>query len=322
MRSGSVIESAGVARLFSAADHPYTRALLAAAPAHLPPTPPKALDHSHALLQVHDLDVTYPGRRGRAFSAVRGVTFDIREGETLGLVGESGSGKSTIGRAILGLAPVTGGDILWGASSIAHASRAERKALSKDIQVVFQDPYRSLNPAMSVEDILVEPLLTDPDTHRAEALTQVRRLLDAVHLPQDAGRRRASEFSGGQRQRIAIARALSRSPRLVICDEAVSALDLSTQASVLDLFSELQQRTGVAYLFISHDLDVVRHIADRTAVLRHGELVEIGLSEDVASNPQDPYTRRLAAASPYPDPIIQAERRVRRHSINMKEVGR
>ncbi|WP_431031356.1 dipeptide ABC transporter ATP-binding protein [Plantibacter sp. RU18] len=314
MRSGNVLESAPVRTLFAEPDHSYTRALLAAAPAHLSPRTPTQLDGAAEILRVEKLKVTYPGRRGHEFVAVKDVSFSIREGETLGLVGESGSGKSTIGRAILGLAPVTEGDILWDGTSIAFASKRTRRALSSDIQVVFQDPYSSLNPAMAVEDILVEPLLIDPTVSRAGAIKRVQSLLDAVHLPADAGRRRANEFSGGQRQRIAIARALSRSPRLIICDEAVSALDLSTQASVLDLFAELQQRTRVAYLFISHDLDVVRHIGDRTAVLQHGSLVEVGASEVVATEPHDPYTRRLAAASPYPDPVVQAERRERRRA--------
>lgn len=314
MRSGNVLESAPALTLFTEPEHAYTRALLAAAPAHLSPREPKQLDDAPVILRLEDLEVTYPGRRGNAFVAVKDVSFSIREGETLGLVGESGSGKSTIGRAILGLAPVTAGDILWDGTSIATASRSARRALSSDIQVVFQDPYSSLNPAMPVEDILVEPLLIDPTVSRADAVKRVRSLLDAVHLPADAGRRRAREFSGGQRQRIAIARALSRSPRLIICDEAVSALDLSTQASVLDLFAELQQQIGVAYLFISHDLDVVRHIGDRTAVIQHGSLVEVGDSEAVATEPQDPYTRRLAAASPYPHPVVQAERRERRRA--------
>ncbi|MBN9187994.1 MAG: ABC transporter ATP-binding protein [Microbacterium sp.] len=320
MRGGQILESAPTVQLFAAPESAYTRTLLAAAPAHLPPRAPKALDGAPVLLRAENLQVTYRGRGGKPFVAVDGVSFAIRTGETLGLVGESGSGKSTIGRAILGLAPVTGGDILWSGGSIAHASRRERRALSSDIQVVFQDPYSSLNPAMSVEDILVEPLLIDPGVTRADARRRVRELLDAVHLPRDAGARRAREFSGGQRQRIAIARALSRSPRLVICDEAVSALDLSTQASVLDLLAELQERTEVAYLFVSHDLDVVRHIADRTAVIQHGRFVEVGDSEDVATSPREAYTRRLAAASPYPDPVVQAERRARRSADLAREV--
>lgn len=312
MRGGKVVESAPSRKLFAEPEHSYTRKLLSSAPAHLTAREPRDFADAPMLLRVDDLQVAYPGRRGSPFVAVDGVSFGIRAGETLGLVGESGSGKSTIGRAILGLAPVTGGDIAWEGASIAQSSRTERRTLSSDIQVVFQDPYSSLNPAMAVEDILVEPLLIEKGVTRVEALARVRSLLDAVHLPQDAGRRRAREFSGGQRQRIAIARALSRSPRLIICDEAVSALDLSTQANVLDLFSELQERTRVAYLFISHDLDVVRHIADRTAVLRKGQIVEIGDAETVATQPTDAYTRRLAAASPYPDPVIQAERRARR----------
>jgi peptide/nickel transport system permease protein len=314
MRAGRVLESAAAVQLFAHPAHPYTRTLLAAAPAHLPPREPKSLDGAAVLLRAENLQISYKGRRGKSFVAVDGVSFEIKAGETLGLVGESGSGKSTIGRAILGLAAVTGGDVVWDGESIAHASRRRRRELSSDIQVVFQDPYSSLNPAMSVEDILVEPLLIDRSMSRPDALRRVRELLDAVHLPHDAGLRRAREFSGGQRQRIAIARALSRSPRLVICDEAVSALDLSTQASVLDLLAELQQRTQVAYLFVSHDLDVVRHIADRTAVIQQGRFVEVGDSEDVATHPREAYTRRLAAASPYPDPVIQAERRTRRNA--------
>jgi peptide/nickel transport system permease protein len=311
MREGVMVESAPAVTLFSQPSHGYTKALLAAMPANLPSRQPNALGTARTLLSLRDLDVAYPGPRGRPFQAVNGVSFDIREGETLGLVGESGSGKSTIGRAILGLAPVTGGDILWDGHSIAHATRSQRRDLSSDLQVVFQDPYSSLNPALAVEDILVEPLLIERGVTRAAGIKRVRDLLDAVHLPKDAGQRRAREFSGGQRQRIAIARALSRSPRLIVCDEAVSALDLSTQARVLDLLAELQRETGVAYLFISHDLEVVRHIADRTAVLRLGAVVELGDSEDVAERPQEAYTRRLAAAAPFPDPATLARRRER-----------
>ncbi|WP_432981370.1 dipeptide ABC transporter ATP-binding protein [Dactylosporangium sp. CA-233914] len=317
LRDGHVLERADVQQLFTQPQDPYTIALLDAMPSRLPPRDVAQRQIGEVVLEVERLQVSYPGPRGAAFVALDDVSLDVRRGETLGLVGESGSGKSTLGRAILGLAQATSGDIRWDGRSIVNASRAARRELSADIQVVFQDPFSSLNPAMSVEDILVEPLLSDPTLTRVQALQRVRGLLDEVHLPKDAGRRRAREFSGGQRQRIAIARALCRSPRLIICDEPVSALDLSTQARVLELFNELQDRTGVAYLFISHDLDVVRHIADRTAVIRHGRLVELGASEKIATDPADPYTRALAEASPLPDPVLQAERRKKRLESRM-----
>lgn len=262
------------------------------------------------LLEVHDLSVAFRRRAGRRSQPViKGVSLTISEGETVSLVGESGSGKSTIGRAILGLAPVTGGRILYRGVDITHLSRRRRRLSAEGIQAVFQDPYSSLNPAMTVEDILTEPLIVRGD-RRASA--RVRELLDAVHLPADSGRRLASEFSGGQRQRIAIARALALSPKLVICDEPTSALDVSTQATVLRLFQEIQSRTGVAYLFISHDLGVVRRMSDTIAVLRAGEVVETGPAEQVVSDPHHPYTQRLVMATPVPDPAAQAARRAAR----------
>src|SRR6201999_1707405 len=207
----------------------------------------------------------------------------------------------TIGRAILGLAPVTGGAIRYDGRVISTLGKAERRALSDDIQVVFQDPYTSLNPAMSVADILTEPLLV-AGTSRRDAERRVQDLLDQVHLPADAGRRLPREFSGGQRQRIAIARALSRDPRLIGCDEPVSALDLSNQGRVLDLFIEIQERTSVAYLFITHDLSVVRHISHRVAVMYRGEIVETGPAAKITTAPDHPYTQRLVLAAPVPDP--------------------
>jgi ABC-type glutathione transport system ATPase component len=266
------------------------------------------------LLVADRVVVDYPvkGWRRAPVRVLRGVSVGIRPGETVGLVGESGSGKTTLGRAILGLAPVTGGEIRFGGRVISGLGKRERRELSKDIQVVFQDPYSSLNPAKTVEDILTEPLLVT-GTARAEADRRVKALLDAVHLPADAGQRLPREFSGGQRQRIAIARALTRDPKLIVCDEPVSALDLSTQARVLDLFIEIQQRTGVAYLFITHDLSVVRHISHRVAVMYRGELVETGNAAQVTAAPDHPYTQRLLLAAPVPDPARQAERRAERH---------
>jgi peptide/nickel transport system ATP-binding protein len=230
------------------------------------------------------------------------------------LVGESGSGKTTLGRAVLGLAPVTGGSITMEGKDIAHANRAERKALARDIQVVFQDPYSSLNPSMTIEQILTEPL-TVRNVSRGAANARVRELLDSVGLPSDAASRRPREFSGGQRQRIAIARALALDPKLIVCDEPVSALDLTTQSKVLDLFLEIQERTGVAYLFISHDLAVVRHLSHRVAVMYQGEIVEWGQGDQVTQNPQHPYTKRLMMAAPVPNPVEQSARREERRRM-------
>jgi ABC-type glutathione transport system ATPase component len=274
------------------------------------------------LLTVDRLVVDYPGKGWRQppVRVLKGISLDIRPGETLGLVGESGSGKTTLGRAILGLAPVTGGEIRLGGQVISNLPKRQRRALTGDVQVVFQDPYTSLNPAMTIGDILTEPLLVTGSS-RAEAQRRVRDLLDQVRLPADAANRLAREFSGGQRQRIAIARALTRDPKLVVCDEPVSALDLSTQARVLDLFIEIQERTGVAYLFVTHDLSVVRHVSHRVAVMYRGELVETGDAAAVTTAPEHPYTRRLLLAAPVPDPGRQAERRAARHRFAAEEAA-
>lgn len=265
------------------------------------------------LLSIHDLDVEYPGTgfRAKPFRALTDINIAIGQGETLGLVGESGSGKTTLGRAVLGLAPVTAGSITFQGTDISHASRKQRKALSRDLQVVFQDPYTSLNPALEIGDILAEPLGVQ-GVGRSEARRRVSELLDQVGLPSDAAQRLPREFSGGQRQRVAIARALALSPKLIVCDEPVSALDLTTQARVLDLFLQIQKDTGVSYLFVSHDLDVVRHISHRVAVMYRGEIVEQGPAELVTIAPEHPYTQRLLLASPVPDPDRQEQRRANR----------
>jgi ABC-type glutathione transport system ATPase component len=271
---------------------------------------------SEPLLDVADLVVRFRSKKrlGASFQALNGISLRLAQGETLGLVGESGSGKTTIGRAILGLAPVASGSIRFDGRDITAASRRERRALSRDLQVVFQDPYSSLNPSRTIGDILSEPLSVQ-GVAGGEARARVQELLDRVHLPHDAMDRLPREFSGGQRQRIAIARALALKPRLIVCDEPVSALDLSTQARVLDLFLEIQRDTGVSYLFISHDLDVVRHVSHRVAVLYRGDLVEQGDAEQVTRVPQHPYTQRLLLASPVPDPDRQAERREARRRL-------
>ncbi|BAS07141.1 oligopeptide transport ATP-binding protein OppF [Arthrobacter sp. Hiyo4] len=229
------------------------------------------------LLRVDHLVVEYAGKgfRARKFRALTDINISIGQGETLGLVGESGSGKTTLGRAVLGLAPVSGGTITFEGQDISQATRKERRVLSRDMQVVFQDPYTSLNPALEIGDILAEPLGVQ-GMEQAAAKKRVKELLDQVGLPSDAIHRLPREFSGGQRQRVAIARALALSPKLIVCDEPVSALDLSTQARVLDLFLQIQKDTGVSYLFVSHDLDVVRHISHRVAVMYRGEIVEQG----------------------------------------------
>lgn len=260
-----------------------------------------------ALLQIDDLVVDY-GHGRSAYRALHGVSLDIAAGECVGLVGESGSGKSTLGKAILGLAPVSSGSIRFDGQDISRARGRARRALADDIQVVFQDPYGSLNPAMTIGDILAEPLLTTGIGAR-DAESRVRAMLDRVRLPATAVDRYPSEFSGGQRQRIAIARALVRGPRLIVCDEPVSALDLTTQATILDLFIELQRDTGVAYLFVSHDLGVVRRVCHRVAVMYGGELVEVGDGEQVTRSPRHPYSERLRLASPVADPAAQRERR-------------
>lgn len=267
-------------------------------------------------LKVDNVVVEYPGKGlfAKPFRALHGVSIELGKGETLGLVGESGSGKTTLGRAILGLAPVTQGTIEFQGKDIAHASRKERQALSRDIQVVFQDPYTSLNPSMEIGQILAEPLEIQ-GMRGDEAKRRIKELLDQVNLPKDALSRLPREFSGGQRQRVAIARALALSPKLIVCDEPVSALDLTTQARILDLFLQIQIDTGVSYLFVSHDLDVVRHISHRVAVMYKGEIVEQGEAIKVSTNPDHPYTQRLLMASPVPDPDRQAKRREERKAL-------
>jgi ABC-type glutathione transport system ATPase component len=271
------------------------------------------------LLDVTDLRVAFRRRGFRAapVEVLHGVSLQVGAGETLGLVGESGSGKTTIGRTVLGLVKANGGSIRFEGREIGGLGPRERRALAKDIQVVFQDPYSSLNPSMTIGDILTEPLVVQGATAN-DARARVRTLLDQVGLPSDAAERLPREFSGGQRQRIAIARAIAPEPKLIVCDEPVSALDLSTQALVLDLFADIQRRTGAAYLFISHDLAVVRHISHRVAVLYRGDLVETGPASTVTSDPDHPYTRKLLLAAPVADPAEQRRRREERRRLALE----
>lgn len=259
------------------------------------------------LLEVENLVVDY-GTRRKPVRVLHEVSLSVNAGECVGLVGESGSGKSTLGKAVLGLVPVAGGRITFEGRDITHMKGRERRALASEIQVVFQDPYGSLDPLMSIGDILAEPL-TATGAGKREAARAVAEMLDRVGLPSNVVDRYPSEFSGGQRQRIAIARALVRRPKLIICDEPVSALDLTTQSTILELLIELQRDTGVSYLFVSHDLGVVRRVCHRVAVMYRGNLVETGEGEQLTRDPQHPYSQRLLMASPVADPAAQAARR-------------
>jgi peptide/nickel transport system ATP-binding protein len=263
-----------------------------------------------AALSVENLVVEYPPRRWRGAPArvIEDVTFSVARGETVALVGESGSGKTTIGRAVLGLVRPTAGRIVLDGNEITRLSPRARRPLAAQLQAVFQNPYGSLNPALTIGATLAEPLRAG-GVSRADVSGRITDLLGRVGLPADSATRYPAQFSGGQRQRIAIARAVARSPRLIVCDEPTSALDVTTQAAALDLLAELQSSLGCAYLFISHDLAVVREFAARTVVLQQGTIVESGSSADVCDRPQHPYTRRLVAAAPVPDPRLQRERR-------------
>ena len=261
------------------------------------------------LLEVSGLRIRYDGSRGRHHVAVNDVSFTVDAGETVGVVGESGAGKTTLGRCVAGLVTAEAGRIVFDGQDITTASRRDRRALTRSIQYIFQDPYRSLNPCRTIGDTLAEPVLRMP---RAERDQKVADLLDLVGLDQSAASRYPGSFSGGQRQRIAIARALIVSPRLVICDEPTSALDVSIQAAILRMLRDLQARFGISYLFIAHNLDVVRYMADRTLVMRGGQIVESGPADQIATSPAHPYTQSLVAAMPLTDPAAQAQRRRQR----------
>jgi oligopeptide/dipeptide ABC transporter ATP-binding protein len=266
------------------------------------------------LLQVQDLQKHYPvrggifGRTVGVLRAVAGVSFELQPGQTLGLVGESGCGKSTLGRTLMRLEEPTSGQVLFDGQDMAHARGDTLLKLRREVQMVFQDPYSSLNPRMTVGEIVREPLLVHAIGNKAEQRERVRTLLETVGLAGDAGSRYPSEFSGGQRQRIGVARALALDPRLVIADEPVSALDVSVQSQVLNLMVRLQRERGLAYIFISHDLSVVQHVSDHVAIMYLGRIVEMGPVQRIFEAPAHPYTRALMQAIPSPDPRQRRER--------------
>jgi peptide/nickel transport system ATP-binding protein len=261
------------------------------------------------LLALRAVTVNYGRGRRVQDNAVTEVSLDIGPGETLALVGESGSGKSTVGNAVLGLVPITSGRVTFDGEDITHVPARRRRELTRHIQPIFQDPYGSLNPVRTVRQTLIEPLLAHDRPTTAQARERVAEALQRVGLELDAADRYPAEFSGGQRQRIAIARALMPGPRLIVCDEPTSALDLSVQAQVLNLLGRLRRELGVSYLFITHDLAIIRHVADRVAVLYRGRIVETGPTAQVCDEPREPYTQALLAAAPVPDPVEQRRRR-------------
>ena len=266
---------------------------------------------SEYLVEVQDLKQYFPVKTGfmkyTYLKAVDGVSLAIRPGETLGLVGESGCGKTTVGRTLLRLYEPTGGKVLFNGEEVTNKNIT---ALRKEMQMVFQDPYSSLDPRMTVEDIIGEPLdVHKLYTSKAERRDKILHLMELVGLNAEHATRYAHEFSGGQRQRIGIARALAVDPKFIVCDEPVSALDVSIQAQVVNMFEDLQEKLGVAYLFIAHDLLIVRHISNRIAVMYLGKIVEIADADELNDHPQHPYTVSLLSAVPIPDPNITRQRK-------------
>jgi oligopeptide/dipeptide ABC transporter ATP-binding protein len=266
------------------------------------------------LLTISDLRVHFPVRGGvllrqtGSVRAVDGVSLDIAPGETLGLVGESGCGKTTLGKAVVRLLKPKSGTIRFGETDISHLSQRALRPLRLDFQMIFQDPAESLDPRMSVRSIIEEPLVIHSLGSRADRIKRVNELLDRVGLPASAADRYSFEFSGGQRQRIGIARALALNPKLIVCDEPVSALDVSIQSQILNLLVELQKDFGLSYLFIAHDLSVVKHISDRVAVMYLGKIVELAPAETIYRDPRHAYTKALLSAIPTPDPRVRREK--------------
>ena len=296
MQQGKVVEGGDSEHIFHHAEHPYTRKLLAAIPADSK-TPMES--EPETLIEVRQLCTWFEqGKHKETVKAVNDVSFDIKRGEVLGLVGESGSGKSTIGRSILRLVPVTSGSVNFDGTDVTTLQGGDLKDFRRRMQMIFQDPFASLNPRMTVFDTLAEPLLLHGIETRKSVASGVLKLMDDVGLARNFVRKYPHEFSGGQRQRIAIGRALATRPEFIVADEPVSALDVTIQAQILDLMQELGKEYGLTMLFVSHDLAVVRHLADRILVLYKGEIVEQGSGEDLFERPQQEYTRQLLSSIP------------------------
>ncbi|MFB8145116.1 ABC transporter ATP-binding protein [Microbacterium sp. NPDC056003] len=319
MKDGDVVEHGTAAQLFTAPEHPYTKALMASVP-HLGLGTAVAEDASHrddstAALLLENVSIDYP-KRGRvpAFRAVADASLSIQPGEVVGLVGESGSGKTTIARAIVGLVPIAEGQLRVAGQDMVGVDPKQLRAVRRKLGIVFQDPGSSLNPRWPVGESIGEPLeLAGRD--RKEISSRVTELLDMVELPRDFRNRYPHELSGGQRQRIGIARALALDPKVLVADEPTSALDVSVQARVLELLQQIQKEKQFATLFVTHDLAVVDLLADRIVVMQHGKIVEQGSKEQILRNPQDAYTQRLIAAVPVPDPTEQRVRREARAAL-------
>lgn len=265
---------------------------------------------SKNLIEVEGLKKYFNVGKGKVLKAVDNISFSIREGETLGMVGESGCGKTTAGRTVLRLYEPAAGSVKYNGTDIYKLSGSKMKTMRRDMQMIFQDPYASLNPRFTVSDIIGEAL----DIHglagsRQERKKRIEELLDMVGLNHDHATRYPHEFSGGQRQRIGIARSLAVNPKFIVCDEPISALDVSIQAQVVNLLKELQDRLGLTYLFIAHDLSMVKHISDRVAVMYLGKMVELAESEELYANPIHPYTKSLLSAIPVPDPEVEANKK-------------
>jgi peptide/nickel transport system ATP-binding protein len=304
MKDGRAVERGPVADVLGAPREPYSRALLAAVPRvdvvrERVPLPGESPDD--VLLEAVDLRREF-GKRGGKIAAVDGVSLTVRRGETLGVVGESGSGKTTLGRMLVGLLEPTGGELRYGVAR-------------RELQMVFQDPVSSLNPRRSIGESIADPLRTARELDNRATVGRVRELLERVGLDPDWYDRYPHEFSGGQRQRVGIARALAPGPQLIVCDEPVSALDVTTQAQVVGLLGELQRDLGLSLVFIAHDLAVVRQVSDRVLVMRGGSVVESGPADFVYDAPQHPYTKGLLAAVPVLDPAEAAARRVERRAL-------